>query len=201
MTKYFDWRQSINEEELNEVISCINNGGIIIFPTDTVYGIGCSCFNERAINKIFKLKIRDKNKPINVLTDNSEKISLIAKNINKMEMELIEKYMPGALTIILDKKESVPSILTANLDTIGVRIPNNDIAIKILSKLDFPLATTSVNYSGEKPSVKVEDFYEIFKDSVDFIIDAGPSPIGEASTIVRVENNKYEVLREGSIRL
>lgn len=201
MTKYFDWRQSINEEELNEVISCINNGGIIIFPTDTVYGIGCSCFNERAINKIFKLKIRDKNKPINVLTDNSEKISLIAKNINKMEMELIEKYMPGALTIILDKKESVSSILTANLDTIGVRIPNNDIAIKILSKLDFPLATTSVNYSGEKPSVKVEDFYEIFKDSVDFIIDAGPSPIGEASTIVRVENNKYEVLREGSIRL
>ena len=82
-----------------------------------------------------------------------------------------------------------------------IRLPNNDIAIKILSKLDFPLATTSVNYSGEKPGVKVEDFYEIFKDSVDFIIDAGPSPIGEASTIVRVENNKYEVLREGSIRL
>lgn len=202
MPKIFDWKENINKKELEEVIEVLKNDGIIIFPTDTVYGIGGNCFSEKAIRKIFKDKSRPEQKPINVLTNNIEKIKKVAKNISKKEKEIINKYMPGAVTIILDKKEEVPNILTAGLDTIGVRIPNNKIALEILRKFENPLATTSVNISGDLPGLEIQDFIEEFKDKVDIIIDGGKSKIGIASTIVRVDkNSKINVLRKGSIEL
>lgn len=202
MPKIFDWKENINKKELEEVIEVLKNDGIIIFPTDTVYGIGGNCFSEKAIRKIFKDKSRPEQKPINVLTNNIEKIQKVAKNISKKEKEIINKYMPGAVTIILDKKEEVPNILTAGLDTIGVRIPNNKIALEILRKFENPLATTSVNISGDLPGLEIQDFIEEFKDKVDIIIDGGKSKIGIASTIVRVDkNSKINVLRKGSIEL
>lgn len=173
MPKIFDWKENINKKELEEVIEVLKNDGIIIFPTDTVYGIGGNCFSEKAIRKIFKDKSRPEQKPINVLTNNIEKIKKVAKNISKKEKEIINKYMPGAVTIILDKKEEVPNILTAGLDTIGVRIPNNKIALEILRKFENPLATTSVNISGDLPGLEIQDFIEEFKDKVDIIIDGG----------------------------
>lgn len=202
MPKIFDWKENINKKELEEVIEVLKNDGIIIFPTDTVYGIGGNCFSEKAIRKIFKDKSRPEQKPINVLTNNIEKIQKVAKNISKKEKEIINKYMPGAVTIILDKKEEVPNILTAGLDTIGVRIPNNKIALEILKEFENPLATTSVNISGDLPGLEIQDFIEEFKDKVDIIIDGGKSKIGIASTIVRVDkNSKINVLRKGSIEL
>lgn len=202
MSKIFDWKENINKEELKEVIEVLKNDGIIIFPTDTVYGIGCNCFSEKAIRKIFKDKSRPEQKPINVLTNNIEKIQKVAKNISKKEEEVIKKYMPGALTIILNKKEEVPSILTAGLDSIGVRIPNNKIALDILKNFEYPLATTSVNISGNMPGIELEDFLNEFKDKVDIIIDGGKSEIGIASTIVRIdEDEKINILREGNIKL
>lgn len=202
MPKIFDWKENINKEELEEVIEVLKNDGIIIFPTDTVYGIGCNCFSEEAIRKIFKDKSRPKQKPINVLTNNIEKIQKVAKNISIKEEEIIKKYMPGALTVILNKKEEVPSILTAGLDTIGVRIPNNNIALDILKNFEYPLATTSVNISGTVPGIKLEDFLDEFKNKVNIIIDGGKSEIGIASTIVRIdEDEKVNILREGSIKL
>lgn len=202
MSEIFNWKKNINKKELEEVIEVLKNDGIIIFPTDTVYGIGCNCFSEKAIRKIFKDKSRPEQKPINVLTNNIEKIQKVAKNISEKEEEIIKKYMPGAITIILNKKENVPSILTAGLDTIGVRIPNNKIALDILKNFEHPLATTSVNVSGNLPGIELEDFLEEFKDKVDIIIDGGKSKIGIASTIVRIdENSKINILRKGSIKL
>lgn len=201
MSKIFDWKKNINKKELEEVIEILKNDGVIIFPTDTVYGIGCNCFSEKAIRKIFKDKSRPEQKPINVLTNNIEKIQKVTENISKKEEEIIEKYMPGALTIILNKKGDVPSILTAGLDTIGVRIPNNEIALDILNNFEYPLATTSVNISGDLPGLEIQDFIEKFKDKVDIIIDGGKSEIGIASTIVRIdENSKINILREGSVK-
>lgn len=202
MPKIFDWKENINKEELEKVIEVLKNDGIIIFPTDTVYGIGCNCFSEKAIRKIFKNKSRPEQKPINVLTNNIEKIQKVAKNISEKEEEIIKKYMPGALTIILNKKEEVPSILTAGLDSIGVRIPNNKIALDILKNFEYPLATTSVNISGNMPGIELEDFLNEFKDKVDIIIDGGKSEIGIASTIVRIDEDlKINILREGNIKL
>lgn len=200
-TKVFNWKEKINEEELKEVVNTIENDGIVIFPTDTVYGIACNCFSEKAINKIFDIKERAKEKPINVLTDSVEKINLVVERINAKEKEIMDKYFPGALTIILDKKENVPDILTSNLKTIGVRIPNNKIALTILEQLSYPLATTSANLAREEAGIEIKDFLELFSDKVDIIIDGGTTDIKQASTIVRVEDDKIKILREGSIKL
>lgn len=200
-TKVFNWKENIDELELNEVIKTIKEDGIIIFPTDTVYGIACNCFSEKAINKIFNIKERIKEKPINVLTDSVEKINLVVETIREKEQLLIDIYFPGALTIILDKKENVPDILTSNLKTIGVRIPNNKIALTILEKIPYPLATTSANLSGEEAGTKINDFIEFFDGKVDIIIDGGITKIKQASTIVRVENDEVKILREGSIKI
>ena len=149
--------KELTKENLKLIKEVLDNDGIIIFPTDTVYGIGCNCYSEKALKKLFSFKNRPLSKPINVLTDSINKIELVAENINEKERELINKYLPGDLTIILDKKENVPDLLTANLKTIGVRIPNHFLALKILENYSYPLATTSVNLSGESPGIEVED--------------------------------------------
>lgn len=202
MAKIFNWKRSIMQDELDEVINELKNDGIIIFPTDTVYGIGCNCFSEKAIKKIFEVKSRIEKKPINVLTNQVDKINKVVRKISKEEQKIISSYMPGALTIILDKKEEVPDVLTSKLDTIGVRIPDNEIALNILKNFEVPIATTSVNISGESPGVEVKDFIEKFNDKVDIIIDGGKCKIGTASTIVRVDENcQTKILRKGSINI
>ena len=201
-TKYFNWERNIKEEELKRVVNILDNDGIIIFPTDTVYGIGCNCFSTKAIKKIFIYKNRPNNKPINVLTNNYKKILSVAKEIKPKEKELINKYMPGALTIILKKNEAVPSLLTANLDTVGVRIPSNSIALKILESINYPLATTSANISGEESGIKLADFEVNFADKVDAIIDGGESELKVASTIVQVDDkDNVKILRQGTLKI
>lgn len=201
-TKYFDWKNNVDESELNKIKEILDNDGVIIFPTDTVYGIACNCFSEKAIKKIFDIKKRPENKPINVLSNNLDKIKLVSKNINEKEKFLIDKYMPGALTIILDKNEKVSDILTAGLDTIGVRIPKNNISLRILENVSYPLATTSANISGDSAGIKITEFLKEFDGVVDAIIDGGETDLKVASTIVRVESdNKLKIIREGTLKI
>lgn len=201
-TKYFDWKNNVDESELNKIKEILDNDGVIIFPTDTVYGIACNCFSEKSIKKVFDIKKRPENKPINVLSNNLDKIKLVSKNINEKEKFLIDKYMPGALTIILDKNEKVSDILTAGLDTIGVRIPKNNISLRILENVSYPLATTSANISGDSAGIKITDFLKEFDGVVDAIIDGGETDLKVASTIVRVESdNKLKIIREGTLKI
>ncbi len=201
-TKYFDWKNNVDESELNKIKEILDNDGVIIFPTDTVYGIACNCFSEKAIKKVFDIKKRPENKPINVLSNNLDKIKLVSKNISEKEKFLIDKYMPGALTIILDKNEKVSDILTAGLDTIGVRIPKNNISLRILENVSYPLATTSANISGDSAGIKITDFLKEFDGVVDAIIDGGETDLKVASTIVRVESdNKLKIIREGTLKI
>ena len=201
-TKYFDWKNNVDESELNKIKEILDNDGVIIFPTDTVYGIACNCFSEKAIKKIFDIKKRPEKKPINVLSNNLDKIKLVSKNISEKEEFLINKYMPGALTIILDKNEKVSDILTAGLDTIGVRIPKNNIPLRILENVSYPLATTSANISGDSAGIKISDFLKEFDGVVDAIIDGGETDLKVAATIVRVESdNKLKIIREGTLKI
>ena len=201
-TKYFDWKNNVDESELNKIKEILDNDGVIIFPTDTVYGIACNCFSEKAIKKVFDIKKRPENKPINVLSNNLDKIKLVSRNINEKEKFLIDKYMPGALTIILDKNEKVSDILTAGLGTIGVRIPKNNISLRILENVSYPLATTSANISGDSAGIKISDFLKEFDGVVDAIIDGGETDLKVASTIVRVESdNKLKIIREGTLKI
>ena len=198
-SKLFNWEDDISSDELKEVKKVLDNDGIIIMPTDTVYGIACNCFSQRAIEKLFEIKKRAKYKPINVLTDSIEKMYMVAKDINSKEQELIDKYMPGSLTIILNKKEDVPYILTGGLDTVGVRIPNDARALSILKEVDYPLATTSANVSGDPDGIKIEDFIREFDGKVDIIIDGGITDLQQVSTIVQVDGDEIKLIREGTI--
>ena len=197
--KIYNWQDGINKYELVDIITILEEGGLVIFPTDTVYGIACNCFQEDAIKKLFEIKKRPNYKPINVLTNDISKIELITKNMKEKEKELIEKYMPGALTVIMEKNDKIPNILTAGLETIGVRIPKNEIALSILEKFEYPLAVTSVNISGQKDGTAVEDFIDEFENKVDIIVDGGKSEIGIPSTIVKVNDNEIEIIRKGTI--
>lgn len=190
----------VDDKVLNEIVSVLDNDGLIIFPTDTVYGIACNAFSDKALNKLFVVKNRSFDKPINILTDSISKINLIVDEINDVERKLINKYFPGDLTIIFNKKRGVSDILTSNKPTIGVRISNNKIALQILSAYPYPLATTSANLSGYKNGVEINDFLDIFKDKVDIIIDGGKTN-SIPSTIVRVEGKEIKILREGSLKL
>ena len=200
-SKLFNCEEDITEEELYEIVRTIENDGIVIFPTDTVYGLACNCFSERAINKLFEIKHRARYKPINVLTNSVEKMLQVVDKITFKEKELMKRYMPGALTIIFNKNNSVPDILTSGLDTIGVRIPNNKIALKILERVPYPLAVTSANISGEKDGTEINDFITTFDGKVDIIIDGGKTKLQRPSTIVRVENDTINVIREGDIKI
>ena len=197
--KVFYWKKEIKEKELEEVKKVLKEGGIIAFPTDTVYGLACDCFNKKSIEKLYQIKERPSYKPINVLTNSVEKIYKVTEKINKKELELIGKYMPGDLTLILNKNEKVPSVLTAGIDTIGVRIPNNEIALRILENFKNPLAVTSANKSGKSSGLEVADFIEEFINDIDIVIDGGKTKVGVSSTIVRVKEDKLKILRQGNL--
>ena len=122
-----------------------------------------------------------------------------AKNINPIEKKLMESFWPGSLTIIFDKTDLVPDLVTSNLSTVGIRMPNNKICLELIEKYGSPLATTSANLSDETPALSITDsLKQDFNNAVDFIIDSGKIG-GVPSTIVRVDNNKIKILRNGSI--
>ena len=199
MQKYFNFRNNIDLEELKESAKIIRNGGIVIFPTETVYGIGTNGFNEESIKKIYELKRRDFNKPISLLVSNMEMVEMVAKDITNLERALMKQFWPGPFTIILKKKKIVSDILTANEDTVGVRMPSGKVAKKLIEYAEVPIATPSANISGRVSGINIDDIKADFEGKVDCIIDNGTSELGVASTIVKVVDNVPYILREGTI--
>ena len=195
-TQYFDLKNNYQNNILHSLSIQLKHGGIGIFPTDTVYGIGCNAFDESAIQKLFQLKARDYSKPINVLISDIKMLNNLVANISKKEQKLIDKFWPGALTIIFHKKDTVSKFLTSNLDTIGIRMPNNPVCLELLKSFNNPIATTSANISNKKPAIQVSDIYDTFNNKVDFILDDGISNIKIASTIVQIVDDVPYILRK-----
>ena len=201
MSKYINFENNIEYTKLKEVATAIKNGKVVVFPTETVYGIGTNGLDEKAIEKLYKLKKRPKNKPISLLVNNMDMINDIAEDITELEYKLINKFMPGPLTIILKKKNKIPDILTANSSTVGIRIPENEIAIKLIEYANVPLATSSANISGEASGINLKNIMKDFNDDIDYYIDGGFSKIGIASTVVQVFDGIPHILRKGVITI
>lgn len=185
--------------KLEEPAKIIKDGGIVIFPTETVYGIGANGLNAEAVKKIYDLKKRPLSKPINLLVNSIEMIEKVARDITPLEYAIIKEFFPGPLTIILQKKEIVPDIVTANGTTVGVRMPANEIALELIKKAGVPLATPSANISDRPSKTNIKDVMSDFSEGVDCFIDGGESKIGIASTIVQVINGVPHILRQGTI--
>ena len=187
-------------EDFERAAEIIINGGTVIFPTDTVLGLGAVANNSTAIEKIYDIKKRDHKKPISVLIADYEDILKVAEIPSREEGKLMEKFWPGPLTIILKKKANIPDILTSGGNTIGVRMPNSEIARNLIREVGFPLATTSVNISGEESATSSSKINEKVHEKIDFILEAYESSSNKASTVVKIENGKAVILREGDIK-
>ena len=198
-SKYINFKNNIDYNELKKIANEIKNNKVVIFPTETVYGIGANGLDAEAIKKLFIAKKRPENKPINLLISNIDMIENVAKDLTSLDYALIKEFFPGPLTLILKKKNNVPNILTANGDTVGVRMPANEIALKLIEYANIPIATSSSNISGNETGINIDNIFDDFNGRVDYIIDDGPSKLGVASTIVKVVDNKPIILREGSI--
>lgn len=196
--KIFDWTNNIKNEELDEVVNALNNDKIVVFPTETVYGIGGNALKVEVINKLFQAKKRNYGKPISLLVGSIDKIKNIAY-VDKNEVKIIKAFMPGELTLVLKKKACINDLVTAGKNTVGVRIPNHNIALCILNKVDFPLATSSANISGENNIADFEEIVSDLKDYVDIFIKGNISDDLKASTVVELNNDIVNILREGKI--
>lgn len=202
MSKIYDWKNIIKDDELVDIVNIIKQDGIVVFPTETVYGIGGNALSEEVIKKIYNIKKRPQDKALNILVKNKEEIERYAYISNIIEKKIIDNFMPGPITIILKKKKSeISDLLTANNDTIGIRIPDNNIIKRILEECNLPLAAPSANISGKPSSIKLEDIKEDFDNKVEAFIDGGICKQSMSSTIVKVVDGKVKILREGVISI
>ena len=191
MQKYLDFRKEIDDEKLKDSARILKHGGIVVFPTETVYGIGANIWDETAVKRLYEVKQRPFDKPISLLVSSIDMINEVAKDITELEYALMKEFFPGSFTIILKKKDIVPNIVTANLDTVGIRLPANEIALRLIKYAEIPIATTSSNISWKPSVTNLGDVMSEFEGKVDCFINGGPSEIGVASTIVQVIDAKY----------
>ncbi|MBU0686802.1 MAG: threonylcarbamoyl-AMP synthase [Candidatus Margulisbacteria bacterium] len=176
----------------------IKNGEVVIFPTETVYGIGASINYPESIDKIFTTKERDKSKPMQILVSNLNQIKTLVKEIPKVAEEIIEKYMPGPITILLYKSGEVSGLITAGSDKVGIRFPDNELTLKLINECG-PLVATSANLSGQKPAATAKEAEKYFPDL--FILDGGKCKYKEASAVVDLTFSPYKILRKGPIEI
>lgn len=187
------------EEYKNIIKNEIDNNNLIIFPTETVYGIGANALKSNAVNKIFDVKTRAKNNPLIVHLKSKNDIEKYAYIENDIEKKLIDEFMPGPITIILKKKKCIPDSVTANMDTVGIRVPSNTIAHQFLEIVNVPIAAPSANISSRPSGTRVSDIKDEFDNKINYIIDGGESKIGLESTVVKVIDNIPTILRPGFV--
>ena len=186
-----------NPDALEIALKLLRAGELIAFPTDTVYGIGTLAFNAKGAAQIYKVKERPPDKALPILLADIEDFEKVAINIPEMAGKLANAFLPGALTLILPKRPSIPASVSA-LETVGVRIPKHDFA-RALLRAAGPMAVTSANISGAKNPLSAEEVYEQLKGRIPLILDGGKSAGGIPSTVVDCTKKDITILREGLI--
>ena len=186
-----------SQNAITAALEILLSGGLVAFPTDTVYGVGCLAFNGPAIESIYAAKDRPMEKAIPVLLGDSTDLSQVAEEIPLFAMRLIARFWPGPLTVLIPKKSTLPESISAT-STVGVRVPDHDVA-RALLRLAGPMAVTSANISGQpSPKNAVEVFVQL-SGRIAMIIDGGVTRGGIPSTLVDCTGEEIQVLREGPI--
>ena len=183
----------------DEAGKILKEGGIIAFPTDTVYGLGAIYKNTDAVKKIFLAKGRDEGKPLSILISDISQVPELVESVPEEAGILMEKFWPGALTIIFRKSELVPECVSAGGDTVGIRMPADPAAVNLIAAAGSPLAAPSANLSGKRSSVSFEDVMEDLDGRIDGAIDGGSCPVGISSTVLDLSGESFRILREGTV--
>ena len=181
-----------------EAAQCLKSGGIIAIPTDTVYGLGADPFNADAVQRLYTIKGRPDGKPIPLVLSSVDDVHRVAQNLPDYFFHLTDRFWPGGLTIIVEAKDLLP-VLTAGGNTIGVRIPDNPLLLKILQAFGGPAAITSANLSGEPPATSPQEIGETLASRIDVIVDGGKTPGPIPSTVYDISVSPPIIRRHGVI--
>jgi L-threonylcarbamoyladenylate synthase len=182
---------------ITSALEVVLAGGLVAFPTDTVYGVGCLAFQQQAIESIYVAKDRPIEKAIPVLIGDNEDLIKVAEEIPLFAMKLIARFWPGPLTVLVPKKPTLPEVISATA-TVGVRVPDHDIARGLL-RLAGPMAVTSANISGQASPTTAQQVFSQLGGRIPMIIDGGETPGGVPSTLVDCTGAEIQILREGPI--
>jgi L-threonylcarbamoyladenylate synthase len=184
--------------QIEQGITILKGGGVVAFPTDTVYGLGACADNEAAVARIFELKQRPRHIALPLLLADQAQISQVALSVPPVARRLINKFLPGALTLVLPRASAVSDTVTAGGSTVAIRIPAHPVPVAFARELG-PIAATSANLSGQSSALTAAEVYNQFGDKIDLVVDGGRCPKGEESTIVDVTGPIPVLLREGAI--
>ena len=183
---------------LDEAVSLIKNGELVVFPTETVYGLGANAFDSVAVAKIFEAKGRPQDNPLIVHISRVEEVKDIARDVPEVFYTLAERFMPGALTVVLPKSDLIPGIVTAGGDTVAVRMPDHPVARELISR-SFPLAAPSANRSKHVSPTTARHVYDDLDGRVPLILDGGECGVGIESTVLDLTSGSPVILRPGAV--
>ena len=181
---------------IEKVVDCLKNGGVIAYPTDTYYGIGCDIMNKKAIERVYTIKRRDKSKPFSFICSDLKHISDYAK-ISNSAYRTLKRCLPGPYTFIFEGSKMVPKIMLTKRKTAGIRVPDHQICMDIIKTLGNPVISTSANLPDEDPMSEAWMIEEAFSNQIDMVIDGGPVP-NRPSSVVSLIDDEPEILREGA---
>jgi L-threonylcarbamoyladenylate synthase len=185
--------------QVDRAIEILKGGGIVVFPTDTVYGLGADVFNTEAVERIYGIKQRSRHLPLPVLLADSTQLADVVASVPEIARYLIRRFWPGGLTLVLPKKDTLPDIITAGSNKIAVRIPDHVVPLTLIRGLGVPIIGTSANISDKPSPVTAEEVEQQLGSQVDLIIDMGRCPGGLESTVVDVTGEIPVILRRGVI--
>lgn len=184
---------------LQKAAYVLKNNGLVAFPTETVYGLGANALNEECVKKIYLAKERPSDNPLIVHISKIDEIYKLVLNIPKKALCLMENFWPGALTIVLKKSPIVPYTTAGGLDTVAIRMPNNNIARALIKECGFPIAAPSANISGKPSPTNATHVFKDLNGKIDMILDGGECELGLESTVVEVLEDKVTILRPGNV--
>jgi len=186
-------------ENIRVASGVVRNGGLVVYPTDTVYGLGCDPLNGNAVRGVFRVK-GGREEPLPILSCSVADLEKIA-HLSDVARKIAAKFWPGPLTIIVPKKPALPDIVTCGSDSVGVRVPKHDVAVQLIRLSDGLLVGTSANKTGWQPPRTAHEAAEQLGEEVDVILDGGHAPLGVSSTVVDLTMGEPKIVREGPIAL
>jgi L-threonylcarbamoyladenylate synthase len=190
----------ISHAALEESVRCLRRGGVIVFPTDTLYGLGADAFSPEAVGRVFDIKGRAPSSGLPLLIADTADLDMVAVDITDLALLLAEEFWPGPLTLVLRRSSRVPAIVTGGLDTVAVRAPDHPVPRALVQSLRRPITGTSANRTGGPDPVAAGEVKELLGEAVDYIIDGGPSPLGTPSTILDLSGGRPAILRAGAVQ-
>jgi L-threonylcarbamoyladenylate synthase len=191
--------RNVDTEILGKAAEVIRKGGVLLYPTDTIYGLGCDALNGAAIQRVFEIKRRADDKPALVLIQDGAMLDMLAAEFPPIASRLAKRFWPGPLTIIFKSRWDLHPLLTSSAGRVGVRIPDNDFCRRLLKETGVPIVSTSANISGSEGPGDIGSLRSVFGSLVDLVVDGGEPVSSKPSTVVDVSDGTLKIVREGVI--